>query len=182
MHDSLLNAAHALSFELNASSQMLQAGSNALETRMQAVQLMTAVGTAMKCLQTVPLPDRPRVGLFGAGAGGGGAGMFGAQQAVAGSLFGAGAGAGVGVGVPDMQLHDGTPVALGMYVLAVDSERFGGVIVKANQGNTLTVKWDGGDVCYEVKPGKLKLWRCVQGCGNEVGEFERRAGLCVGCW
>ena len=67
---------------------MLQAGSNTLETRMQAVQLMTAVGTAMKCLLTVPLPDRPRAGLFGAGlfgAGGGGGGgsgdggMFGAQ-------------------------------------------------------------------------------------------------------
>jgi len=177
---------------------MLQAGSNTLETRMQAVQLMTAVGTAMKCLQTVPLPDRPRAGLFGAGAGGGS--MFGAQQPVAGSLFGAGAGAGVGVGVgvPDMQLHDGTPAALGMYVLAVgavpgkefarnrkDSECGGGVtdsgvIVKVNQGNTLTVKWDGSDVCYEVKPGKLKLWRC--GCGDEVGEFERRVGMCVGCY
>ena len=109
VRDSVLNAVQALSSELNASSQMLQAGGNTLETRMQAVQLMTAVGTAMKCLLTVPLPDRPRAGLpaFGGGmfgahqpaaTGFGGAapaagGLFGAQPAV-GGLFGAAPAAG----------------------------------------------------------------------------------------
>ena len=113
MDDSVSNAVHALLSELNASSQMLQAGGNTLETRMQAVQLMTAVGTAMKCLLTVPLPDRPRAGLslfgsgiFGAqqpaatGFGGGAGGLFGAAPAVStagGGMFGAAPAAGGGL-------------------------------------------------------------------------------------